>query len=90
MLCDCTDATDTVLYVVGDLDLLCFEGVSCSTKFEEWKMTQHDPAGTIEMKPLEVHTYIIYSKTLDNIATIFYRLIATVQIVTSLRYTVAT
>ena len=56
MLCVCTDTTDTVSYVVGDLDLLCFEGVNCSTKFEEWKMTQHDPAGTIEMKPLEVHT----------------------------------
>lgn len=54
ILCTCTDTTETVLYVVGDLDLLCFEGASSGTKFEEWKMTQHDPAGTIEMKPLEV------------------------------------
>ena len=73
MLCVCTDTTNTVLYVVGDLDLLCLEGVSCGTKFEDWKMTQHDPAGTIEMKPLEVCIirYIrmyIYSKTLDSLA----------------------
>ena len=55
MLCTCTDTTDTVSYVVGDLGLLCFEGVRCDTNFQEWKMTQHDPAGTIEMKPLEVN-----------------------------------
>ena len=54
MLCECTDTTDTVLYVVGDLDLLCFEGVRAGTKCKEWKMTQRDPAGTIKMKPLEV------------------------------------
>ena len=58
MLCVCTDSSDTVSYVVGDLDLLCFEGIRCSTKFEEWKMTHRDPAGTIEMKPLEVNNYI--------------------------------
>ena len=52
MLCQCPEAIAE--YVVSDLDLLCFEGVSSGTKFEEWKMTQHDPAGTIEMKPLEV------------------------------------
>ena len=54
MLCICTDTSETVSYVVGDLDLLCFEGVRTGTKFEEWKMTRRDPAGTTEMKPLEV------------------------------------
>lgn len=54
MLCVCTDTSETVSYVVGDLDLLCFEGVRTGTKFEEWKMTRRDPAGTTEMKPLEV------------------------------------
>ena len=55
MLCTCIDTTDTVSYVVGDLDLLRFEGVRTGTKFEEWKMTHRDPAGTIKMKPLEVN-----------------------------------
>ena len=55
--------------MVSDLDLVCFEGASSGTKFEEWRMTQHDPAGTLEMKPLEVrnmyvcknevHTYVL-------------------------------
>jgi len=40
--------------VLGDLDLLCFEGASSVTKFDDWIMTQHDPAGTVEMKPPEV------------------------------------
>ena len=40
--------------MVSDLDLVCFEGANCGMKFEEWKMAQHDPAGTTDMKPLEV------------------------------------
>ena len=55
MLCTCIDTTNTVSYVVGDLDLLRFEGVRTGIKFEEWKMTHRDPAGTIKMKPLEVN-----------------------------------
>ena len=55
MLCVCTDTTDTVSYVVGDLDLLCFEGVRTGRKYEKWRMTHHDPAGTTAMKPLEVN-----------------------------------
>ena len=27
-----------------------------TTKLEDWRMTQHDPAGTVEMKPPEVLT----------------------------------
>ena len=54
MLCVCTGISETVSYVVGDLDLLRFEGVRTGTKFEEWKMTHCDPAGTTEMKSLEV------------------------------------
>ena len=42
---------------MGDLDLLCFEGTSSALKFDDWIMTQHDPAGTIEMKPPEVCSY---------------------------------
>ena len=52
ILCQCPEAT--ALYVVSDLDLVCFEGASSGMKSEEWKMAQHDPAGTIDMKPLEV------------------------------------
>ena len=59
MLCTCIDTTNTVSYVVGDLDLVRFEGVRTGTKFEEWIMTQHDPAGTMKMKPLEVN-WILY------------------------------
>ena len=62
VLCTCGD--NTTLYVVGDLDLLCFEGVSSATKFEDWIMAQHDPAGTMEMKPPEVVT--ITQKILIN------------------------
>ena len=50
----CTCPNNPTVYVVGDLDLLCFEGTSSAMKFEDWIMTQHDPAGTIEMKPPEV------------------------------------
>jgi len=53
MLCICPDTSGT-LYVLGDLDLLCFEGTSSAAKFDDWIMTQHDPAGTMEMKPPEV------------------------------------
>ena len=52
VLCTCSD--NSTEYVVGDLDLLCFEGPSSATNFEDWIMTEHNPAGTIEMKPPEV------------------------------------
>ena len=56
VLCICPDTSKTV-YVLGDLDLLCFEGRRSTTKPEDWKMTQHDPAGTVnlKMKPPEVY-----------------------------------
>ena len=46
-----------VLYVLGDLDLLCLkEDISASAcTCEVWnKMVQRDPAGTVGMKPPEV------------------------------------
>ena len=52
VLCTCNPNRTT--YVLGDLDLLCFEGESSTATFEDWKMTQRDPAGTVEMKPPEV------------------------------------
>lgn len=53
VLCICTDTNNTS-YVIGDLDLLCYEKEGSTIKLEEWKMTQHDPAGTTQMKPPEV------------------------------------
>ena len=44
---------------MGDLDLLCFEGPSSATNFEDWIMTEHNPAGTIEMKPPEVSCRLV-------------------------------
>ena len=64
--CDCQSAvlctcSDKITYVLGDLDLLCCERKKSATNanLEDWRMTQHDPAGTVEMKPPEVRIYEI-------------------------------
>ena len=62
----CTCPESPTQYVVGDLDLLCFEGTSSTMKFEDWIMTQHDPAGTTEMKPPEVFIYIENNKCMNT------------------------
>ena len=55
MLCTCFDKK--ISYVLGDLGLLCCERKKSATNanLEDWRMTQHDPAGTVEMKPPEVY-----------------------------------
>ena len=62
----CTCHDNPIKYVVGDLDLLCFEGTSSTMKFEDWIMTHHDPAGTIEMKPPEVCNFIEDNKCMNT------------------------
>ena len=54
-----------VLYVLGDLDLLCLEDDTSESACtcEVWnKMVQRDPAGTVGMKPPEV----VYSLELEQ------------------------
>jgi len=57
LLCKCPGDGE-VVYVLGDLDLLCLEKECtphCNPTHEEWeKMARHDPAGTMGMKPPEV------------------------------------
>ena len=51
-----------VLYVLGNLDLLCLENdiSAIGYSFEVWnEMSQRDPAGTVGMKPPEVCVYFI-------------------------------
>jgi len=53
-MCTCPE-DDKVLYVLGDMDLLCHEGEQSHTTCAVWeKMALYDPAGTIEMRPPEV------------------------------------
>ena len=50
-----------VLYVLGDLDLLCLEDDTSASvcTCEVWnKMVQRDPAGTVGMKPPEVCVWV--------------------------------
>ena len=42
-----------VLYVLGDMGLLCHEGANAKHSYWE-KMAQHDPAGTVQMRSPEV------------------------------------
>ena len=54
--CICT-GDGKVTYLLGDLDLLSLEEETSKLTYtcDEWKkMTDHDPAGTIGMKPPEV------------------------------------
>jgi len=56
LLCKCPGDGE-VVYVLGDLDLLCPEEKCspCPHDEEYWKnMARHDPAGTTGMKPPEV------------------------------------
>ena len=55
LLCKCPGDDGGVVYVLGDLDLLCLE-TECSPYGQEYweKMARHDPAGTMGMKPPEV------------------------------------
>ena len=55
--CTC-DKENRVLYVLGDMGLLCHEGADAKSSYWE-KMTQHDPAGTIQMKAPEVSTVFL-------------------------------
>ena len=61
LLCKCP-GDGGVIYVLGDLDLLCLEKECtphCNPTHEEWeKMARHDPAGTMGMKPPEVCTLV--------------------------------
>jgi len=57
LLCSCPGDGE-VLYVLGDLDLLCLEE-DCSS--EMWdKMVQRDPAGTEGFKPPEVVSCCVF------------------------------
>ncbi|XP_065896980.1 uncharacterized protein [Dysidea avara] len=56
LLCKCPGDDGGVVYVLGDLDLLCLEEKCspCPYDKEYWeKMARHDPAGTMGMKPPE-------------------------------------
>ena len=60
LLCTCPGDGE-VLYVLGDLDLLCLEE-DCSS--DVWdRMVQRDPAGTEGFKPPEVVTYLYIQST---------------------------
>ena len=49
--CTCDEG---LTYLLGDMDLFCLEKESINA-LEEWKkMPDHDPAGTMGMKPPEV------------------------------------
>lgn len=52
----CTHDVHGAQYLLSDLDSLCFEE-PYSTRFEEWRVAQCDPTGTVEMRPPEVRLY---------------------------------
>ena len=51
IMCTCTEANE-ICYVLGDMNLLCAEGESMS---ELWCKMEVKAAGTLGMKPPEVH-----------------------------------
>lgn len=51
----CTHETNEAQYVLSDLDFLCFEKSYSVTRFEELKVSEYDPTGTVEMRAPEVH-----------------------------------
>jgi len=58
-MCICPE-DNKVLYVLGDMDLLCHDGEQVNTNCDVWeKMALHDPAGTIDMRPPEVKRLLL-------------------------------
>ena len=50
----CTHDVNETQYKLSDLDFLCFEAPYSTTRVEEWRVSERDPIGTVEMRPPEV------------------------------------
>ena len=50
----CIHDVNETQYKLSDLDFLCFEAPYSTTRVEEWRVSERDPIGTVEMRPPEV------------------------------------